>query len=518
MIGMSFSIQSADFEERQLTNGNFFWLQDLVRHKSLAARSRMILLNSRFLVLAFVLFIRVTSTLSASSENLVLHGGQLFDSVKAELRLIAAVVIEGERIKAVVPAGQRVSIPRGARVIDTRGKFLIPGLIDAHVHLVHILNSAHLTGDEILPLYLANGVTTLRDVGDEIVAESLVAKHSRNHPDTSPRIFLGSPLVDADPPYHRLIGRAFKEPDEVPAFVADMLQWGVQTFKIYVGTQRPVGKRLIEEAHRHGKWVTGHLGKYRAQDAVEDGIDSLEHISSVFDFVLPEDRPVMPPLHERGRYSAEELADVRYKIQEVEANADMAHPRVQSLIDRLVQRKVAVDPTLVVFRNWMLLRDLPEVYEHADVAAMPQRLQRNWVESSRASPPTPESLPLRQKTFRKQQELTGRLFRSGVSLLVGTDAPVAFCPPGFAIHQELALLVESGVTPAAALQMATLNNARALQQDYSLGSIEAGKLADLVILDANPLGRIENSRKIQSVVRGGKVCDRQALLKLVPAE
>lgn len=177
-----------------------------------------------------------------------------------------------------------------------------------------------------------------------------------------------------------------------------------------------------------------------------------------------------------------------------------------------------MDPTLVVFRNWMLLRDLPEVYKHPDVAAMPKRLQQTWNESRRTSPHTPQSLPLRQRIFRKQQELTGRLFRSGVSLLVGTDAPVAFCPPGFAIHQELALLVEAGVPPAAALQMATLNNARTLQQDHSLGSIEAGKLADLVILDGNPLAEIGNSRKIHSIIRGGKVCDRQALLKLVPAE
>ena len=246
--------------------------------------SFVVLLNSRFLVLAFI-FLGVASTLSASGQDsLVLRGGQLFDSVNAELRPVGAIVIEGERIKALVPPGQPVPIPRGARVIDTRGKFLIPGLIDAHAHLVHILNSAHLTGDEILPLYLANGVTALRDVGDEIVAESLVARHSRNQPDTAPRIFLGSPLVDADPPYHKLIGRAVSEPDEVPAFVDDMLKWGVQTFKIYVGTQRPVGKRLIEEAHRHGKRVAGHLGKYRAQEAVEDGIDSLEHISSVFRF------------------------------------------------------------------------------------------------------------------------------------------------------------------------------------------------------------------------------------------
>jgi amidohydrolase family protein len=480
--------------------------------------SFVVLSNRHFPVLGFI-FLGVASTLSASGQDsLVLRGGQLFDSVKAELRPVGAVVIEGERVKALVPPEQPVSIPHGARVIDTRGKFFIPGLIDAHVHLVHILNSAHLTGDEILPLYLANGVTALRDVGDEIVAESLVAKHSRNHPDTSPRIFLGSPLVDADPPYHKLIGRAISEPDEVPAFVGDMLKWGVQTFKIYVGTQRPVGKRLIEEAHRRGKRVTGHLSKYPAQEAVQDGIDSLEHISSVFDFVLPDDRPVLPPLHERGRYSAQELADLRYKIQMVEADADMAHPRVQSLIERLVQQKVAVDPTLVVFRNWMLLRDLPEVYGNPDVSVMPQRLQETWNESSRASAPTPESLPLRKRIFRKQQELTGRLFRSGVTLLVGTDAPVAFCPPGFSMHQELALLVEAGVTPAAALQMATLNNAKALQEDHDLGSIEAGKLADLVILDANPLTEIGNTRKIHRIIRGGKVCNPQALLKLVPAK
>jgi imidazolonepropionase-like amidohydrolase len=226
----------------------------------------------------------------------------------------------------------------------------------------------------------------------------------------------------------------------------------------------------------------------------------------------------MPPRHERGRYSEQELAAVRHQVQLSEANADLAHPRVQNLIERLVQRQVAVDPTLVVFRNWMLLRDLPEVYQSPDVTAMPKRLQRVWRESSRTGAPTQESLDLRWKIFRKQQELTERLFRAGVSLLAGTDAPVAFCPPGFAIHQELKLLVEAGVRPASALQMATLNNAKALLQEHSIGSIEAGKLADLVILDADPVAEIRNSRKIYSIIRGGKVCDPQALMRLVPKD
>ena len=109
--------------------------------------------------------------------------------------------------------------------------------------------------------------------------------------------------------------------------------------------------------------------------------------------------------------------------------------------------------------------------------------------------------------------LTGRLYRAGVELLVGTDTPVQFCPPGFALHQELELLVESGLTPAAALTAATRNNARSLGQSAQLGSIEAGKLADLVILDADPLADIRNTRKIYRVIRAGCLTDPVELLR-----
>src|SRR5204862_6634888 len=115
------------------------------------------------------------------------------------------------------------------------------------------------------------------------------------------------------------------------------------------------------------------------------------------------------------------------------------------------------------------------------------------------------------------QELTGLLYRAGVPLLAGTDAPEPYCPPGFSLHQELELLVESGLPPVAALQAATINNARALKQGEQLGSIEPGKLADLLILDADPTADSRNTRKIAHVLRGGIVCDPPTLLKAVPA-
>ena len=468
----------------------------------------------RLLLGSFVgLWLNAAEPKAAADSVVVIQGGRLFDSASGEMNPVAAVVIRGDRIESIVASGAALSIPAGATVLDARGRFLIPGLIDAHVHLVHVLRSMQMTGDEVFPLFLANGVTTVRDVGDEIVAEKLLADFAAAHPASAPRVFLGSLLVDGNPPYHQFISWPITDPAKVPAFVEEMSGWGVQTFKIYVGTERPVGQALIREAHRRGKWVTAHLGKYRPQDAVEDGIDSLEHIASILDFVLPPETPRWPTAPERvGMPEAEQAALLR-RITAAKVRVDLSQPPASDLIAALLRHHVAVDPTLVVYRNWMLLRDRPEVQEHPDLARIPARLRDGWRRSAATSPLDPATLDLRRGEFAKQQELTGRLFRAGVELLVGTDTPVQFCPPGFALHQELELLVESGVPPAAALTAATRNNARSLAQSDQLGSIAPGKFADLVILDADPLADIRNTRKIFRVIRSGVVVDPAALLR-----
>jgi hypothetical protein len=454
---------------------------------------------------------------AAGLPDLVIRGGQLFDPAAGVMKPVSAILIEGSRIQRVLLAGERVQLPGKGQVIDARGKFLIPGLIDGHVHLVHILREAHITADEILPLFLASGVTTLRGAGDEIVPQRLLFKHAEEHPESCPRLFLSSPVIDRDPPFHRHISWPVTTPAQIPEFVADMVKWGVQTFKIYVGTDRTIGKAVIEEAHRHGKWVTGHLGKYRAQDAVADGIDSLEHIDSVFEFVLPADIPRWPTPEERAKMPAADLATLRRRILEEKARVDLGHPRTTDLVQALVRRRVSVNPTLVVYRNWMLLKDLPEVQQHPDLQWVPERLRKSWLESTQRAPVESETRSLRKRQFAKLLELTGILHRAGVELMVGTDSPVQYCPPGLAIHQELELLVESGLSPAAALTAATRNNARALNQVDQLGSIEAGRLADVVVLDANPLVDIRNARKIFKVIRSGLVCDPVSLKKTVSA-
>ncbi len=458
----------------------------------------------------------VRGAAGAAPPVVVIEGGSAFDSAAGRMEPFAAMVIEGEYIRTIVPPGAAYVVPPGAQVVDARGRFVIPGLIDGHVHLVHILRTLQLTADTLFPLFLAQGVTTLRDVGDEVVAEKRLQAAAAAQPAAAPRIIMGSLLVDGNPPYHAFISRPITDPAKVPAFVDEMAGWDVQTYKIYAGASRPVGQALIREAHRRGKWVTAHLAwDYRPQDAAADGIDSLEHVGALLEFVLPPETPRWPPPAERAGRPATELAALERRILEIKANVDLTDPRVTALVTALVENKVAVNPTLVVYRNWMLLRDLPEVRQHPDLLAVPAQLREGWNRSADAQPPDPSTLDLRRRQFAKLQELTGRLYRAGVELLAGTDTPVQFCPPGGAMHQELELLTASGLPPAAALLAATRNNARAIGLSHQLGTIGPGMLADLVILDADPLVDIRNTRRIHRVLHAGLVVDPAVLA--VPA-
>lgn len=433
--------------------------------------------------------------LAAEPEPLVLRGGAVFDPIAGSFQPDRTIVIDGDHIRSV--SGPNADLPRGGRTVDCQGKYIIPGLIDAHVHLVHLANVTHVAGDQFLPMFLANGVTSVRDAGDAIVTQSVIARSAELRPQLCPRVFLSSPLIDTDPPLHADIGYALTDPAKVGPFVDDMVKWNVTSLKIYVGTPRAVGREVIKEGHRAGLKIMAHLGVYSAQDAVSDGVDSLEHIWSVFNYVIPAEAAKQP--------------DHR-------ANLDLHNPLAQDLIAALAKRQVHVSPTLVVFRNMIYLNDLEEIHNHPDLARVPRRMLDYWHSYRRSSNLPPATREAREKEIRKYQELTGLLHRAGVPLLAGTDTPEPFVPPGYSLLQELEMLVESGLSPAAALAAATINNAKALNQEDRLGTISPGKLADLVILDADPTVDIRNTRRIHAVLRGGLICDPATILEAVPTE
>jgi imidazolonepropionase-like amidohydrolase len=248
---------------------------------------------------------------------------------------------------------------------------------------------------------------------------------------------------------------------------------------------------------------------------VADGIDCLEHIWSVFNYSFPPEWPGAATDEEKRTLGA---GEVRRRVLERRAHLDLGNATARALIESIRDHKVVVDPTLIVHRNMILLNDLPDVRADRNNEIVPRRLSRYWSAYRTRSALPADTQELRKREFSLYQELTGILHRAGIPLLVGTDAPEPFVPPGASLHQELELLVGSGMTPAAVLQAATIQNARALRQSNNLGSIEEGKLADMVILEANPLVDIRNTRKIFMVVRGGLMCDPKALLKASPTD
>lgn len=440
----------------------------------------------------------VVSAASAADSTVVIERCSLFDPESGRMLPERTIVVQGTKIVRVSAAAEADGFPAEATIINGRGKFALPGLIDAHVHVVHVLDFAHVTGDEVLPLYLAAGVTSIRSTGDELVAARLVARFAAEHPERCPRVFTCSPLLDGDPPIHRDVGHAITDPAKVPALFDDLEKWNVTTVKIYAGTSRPVGRAIIDESHRRGLFVTAHLGRYSAQHAVADGVDGLEHIWSVFNYVIPPESTKQPG--HRGRL-------------------DLSNPLCESLVAQLAQRKTYLNPTLAVFRNMILLPDVPEIRDHPDNDLVPRRLRDFWpVYLKQTGCPQGGPLEDRRREFAKYQELTGKLHRAGVPLLVGTDSPEPQVPPGFSIHQELEMLVESGLPPAAALRAATLTNATVLGEKERLGSISADRMADIVLLSANPLDDIRNTRRIELVIHNGHVCHPDLLLKRVPKQ
>lgn len=448
----------------------------------------------------FVGFLAITlgrTAVAAEGPPIVIRDVSVFDSVAGSMLPHRTVVLAGEVIQSIGTPEKPVAAPDAAQVINGSGKFVIPGLIDAHVHLVHLADRTHVTGDEFLPLFLAAGVTSVRSAGDAIVAEAGVAHFANAHPDQCPRVFLASPLIDGARPVHRDVGHSLTDVLQVPTFVDDMANWNVTTLKIYVGTPREIGRSVIELGRRRGMVITGHLGIYSAQDAVEDGIDCLEHIWSVFNYSIPPE-VVGKPQHR--------------------ADLDLNNARCQDLVAAIAKRGVAVDPTLVVFRNMIYLHDLPVVQEHPDQKLAPAGMRSYWESYQKRSNLQEATRDAREREVKKYQELTGILHRAGVQLLAGTDTPEPFVTPGFSMHQELELLVQSGLSPSAALQAATINNARVLRQAEKLGRIEPGMLADLVVLQADPTIDIRNTRRIDRVIRGGRIVLPADLLRKVAGE
>jgi amidohydrolase family protein len=405
------------------------------------------------------------------------------------------VVISGERISDVGDS-KRLRAPAGAKVVDSTGKYLIPGLWDMHVHGTSF--------DATLPLYIANGVTGVREMFGPPDANKFRTELAAKKID-APHIYLASPIVDGRPPYWPN-SIAVSTPEEARKVVDDQKRKGADFIKIYNWLSRDSYFAIVDESRLQNIPVEGHvpdpISAWEATAAKQKSIEHLDHI------------PLACSSREEevwGKFVATK-SDVEQARLMLQASRAHGEEKCQRLFEEFKRNGTWLVPTLSVERSFGWLND--SQFRTDDRVRYFSGEIRGWLvakDDVRLKELTDTDFAVSRNLFAYDQKLVGEMFRAGVPMLAGTDAGNPYCFPGFSLHDELVLLVESGVTPLGALQAATRNPAIFMNASDRYGSVMPGKIADLVLLNVDPLADIRNTTKIVEVFLAGKEFDRVAL-------
>jgi len=402
------------------------------------------------------------------AETLALIGGTLVDGTDNPPILDAAVLIKKGRV---VRAGarSRVKVPKNATVIDVYGKTILPGLWDMHAHFEQV---------EWGPVYLAAGVTTVRDCGNELEFITAVRDAIAQRRGLGPRI-LAAGIVDGSG--ELALGVQRVDTSEQARMWTDRYHAaGFQQMKIYSSVKLEEVKAVAAEAHRLGMTVTGHVPDgLNAYQAIEAGQDQINHISYIADIMhagLPADAS------RRDEFKAN-------------AGVDLNSPEARKAISFLKAHGTVIDPTLSIFEFLTATTAKPPVTFEPGVTKVAPELAPQLTD---VDPPSERS-ELMEEFFEKSLAIVGALHRAGIPILAGTDQTV----PGFSVYREIELYAQAGFTPMEAIQAATIVPARVMKLDKEAGTIEAGKRADLIVLNGNPLDDIHNIRTVEYVIAKG---------------
>ncbi len=411
----------------------------------------------------------------------------VIDVAGAVLKPDMTVVITGDHISAIGDSS-KTSVPAEAKVVDATGKFLIPGLWDMHVHWY---------AKNTFTLFTANGVTGVRQMfgnSDLLRWRDEIAKGSM----LGPRMVVASRIIDGPEPIWPNSISVRNEAEGREA-VRKVKQWGADFVKVYALLPRDAYFGIADEAKQQSITFVGHVPtSVSPGEASDAGQKSIEHLTGILIACSDKETELREELVKATSPEA------RSRVQAT-ALGTYDEKKAMDLFGRFVRNQTWQCPTLTVLRSNAYLGD-ENFRQDGRLKYISRQLQQRWSVriANRDNAGT-------KKVFQKQLGIVGAMSKAGVPILAGTDTGNPFCFPGFSLHEELALLVIAGLTPIEALRSATLNPAKFFGLEKTLGTIEQGKIADLVLLDANPLLDIRNTQRINAVISNGRLFDRKAL-------
>ena len=429
----------------------------------------------------------------AGDKPLALTHLTVVDTETGALMRDATVLIQGTRIVAV---GHHLALPSNTTRVEARGKFVIPGLWDMHVHTNF---GDWLPGGQevILPLFVANGVTGVRDMGGDLEVLKAWRGQIEGGTATGPRMVISGPMLDGPTPRFPASISIASTADAENA-VKRLKEGAADFIKIQSLIPRDPYFAAARQAKQLGLTFVGHVpDAVRASEASDSGQKSIEHLTGVFEGCSTIEDQLM-----RGPKGPRRFVETY--------NRD----RAEALFQRFARNQTWQVPTLIWERGQWLI-DKSDFRHHPLGKYVPAYWKEHtWPMFTRDILAEMDTDPVayRERFVAKELEIVGRMRRLGVPFMAGTDtAAGVYVVPGFSLHDELALFVEAGFTPLQALQTATLNPARFLGKEADFGTVAPGKLADLVLLDANPLADIRGTRRIRALVLNGRLLTRDDL-------
>lgn len=426
------------------------------------------------------------------------------------------ILIKDDRIIGVID-NEEYSASDMTLHLDGAGKYLIPGLWDAHVHFVYNTQIAPAMFD----LFLVNGVTSVRDTGGKIEEVKPFKEAANKNPGLAPRVMIAGPLIDGLPrvydgssPGRPELSVGVNSPEEARQMVVKLKNEGVDLLKAYEMLRPDVYEALLDEAKNQGLPVTGHVPlSMDVISASNAGLSSIEHMRNL-EMSCTEDWSQLMEVRRKqlAEGQDEQGGDLRSRLHQLHRNYaidNQSNEMRKQVLSALSTNDTWLVPTLTI-----LAARANRVWDRAswreNFKYTPDTVRQQW--NNMALQLT--ELPLDSNGVKFANwgyDMVSRLPDANVKIMAGTDTPIFLLTPGFSLHEELRLLVNSGLTPLEALEAATIRPAEYFDMEDQLGTIEEGKIADLVLLNKNPLEDIRNTQTIEAVIKNGNLLDRQVL-------
>jgi imidazolonepropionase-like amidohydrolase len=441
----------------------------------------------------------VTSPGSVGSATYITHV-TVIDTENGKEIQDRTVIISGDRISEVKDS-KGTKPPAGTKVVNGNGKYLIPGLWDMHVHSVFAERL-----DSMFPTFVANGVLGIRDMGTSMPLADIdqLRQQTANGSRLGPRIVAAGPILDGRPKPLRPNFLAITTPEEGRETVRSLKANGSDFIKVYSQLSRDSFLAIAAEAKKQNIPFSGHVPfSVSALEASDAGQKSMEHIFGIYLACSSREEELRSEML-KGGVNLSGSERIRLELDEAAASYD--ERKAANVFAHLAKNGTWLVPT---FSAVLPDSEIFDVHVTADprLRYIPPAVQKRWSEAALAG------AAIKSKSFERKLQIVGAIHRAGLPLLAGTDAgwvqPYVYA--GFSLHDELALLVRAGLTPVESLQTATINPARFLDTERDLGTIEKGKIANLVLLDADPFADIHNTTKISEVFLAGKEFPRPAL-------